>query len=754
RGARVFALNRDALAAGTKTSDEFVARLKSVLDEAASSRGRVVLFVPDFHQFAGTYTSHEASDLVRSALERGDLRIIGATNPDIYKEHVAQDSSFAKLLQPVELSGDTASTDKDESAGITMSEERLSPDLREMIGSAKPGERVGVILQADDLQNPELASLLRRYNVEVKSRMEQIGAMRVEVPAAAIKEFAKSGAASYISPDRPMLNLGHLTATTGTDLVRTQPAGSLIGGLLTGGTTTLDGTGISIAVIDSGIDTGHAALAGRVTYSKDFTGENLTDKDPYGHGTHVASAAAGLPASTAGVGSSYQGIATGAKIVNLRVLKSDGTGSTSSLLAALNWILSPQDPTKPLGGPNTTNAVKYNIRVVNMSLGSPAVDSYKNDAVCKAARALVDAGIVVVAAAGNNGKDSQGNKLYGQIHSPGDEPSVITVGAVNTFGTDARNDDGIASYSSRGPTRGYTTDASGVKHFDNLIKPDLSAPGNKIINAESDLGGGYLNVLVTQHPELDASVKDQDNKRYMYLSGTSMATPAVAGAAALLLQANPKLTPNMVKMILMYTAQPLAGFNELEQGSGELNVEGAVRLAKLVRTNMTTTTKQGDPLLTTSTLPTPSTTIAGYQFPWAQGVILKQNYATGTNLIAQYQTVYGLGMVIGDGYVASSGSTSASGIMMSDGITMGDQITTSAGMVIGDGAPFMACGILMGDGILMSDGMVVGDGIMMSDGMVVGDGILMSDAALQAMSAGLQGDDGAAMPKPPADPSN
>ena len=95
-----------------------------------------------------------------------------------------------------------------------------------------------------------------------------------------------------------------------------------------------------------------------------------------------------------------------------------------------------------------------------------------------------------------------------------------------------------------------------------------------------------------------------------------MAAPVVAGAAALLLQANPNLTPNMVKMILMYSAQPLAGFNSLEQGAGQLNIEGAVRLAKLVRTDLTASTALGAPLLT-GTAPSPSTTVAGYAFSWA-----------------------------------------------------------------------------------------------------------------------------------------
>src|SRR5260370_34694936 len=120
-----------------------------------------------------------------------------------------------------------------------------------------------------------------------------------------------------------------------------------------------------------------------------------------------------------------------------------------------------------------------------MSLGTPAIDSYKNDPICRAVRSLVDSGVIVVAAAGNNGKNSAGQKVYGQIHCPGNEPSAITVGAANTYGTDSRTDDSVTSFSSRGPTRSFWTDAAGVKYYDNLIKPDLVAPGNKIVAAEA-----------------------------------------------------------------------------------------------------------------------------------------------------------------------------------------------------------------------------------------------------------------------------
>src|SRR5256885_5413511 len=307
----------------------------------------------------------------------------------------------------------------------------------------------------------------------------------------------------------------------------------------------------------------------------------------------------------------YGGIAPGANLVNFRVLDGKGMGTTSALLNALNAV--------------ALNRAAYNIRVVNVSLGMPAIDSYKNDPVCRAVRRLVDMGIVVVTAAGNGGKDATHPKVFGRIHSPGNEPSAITIGAANTFGTNSRSDDTVTSFSSRGPTRSYWKDPKGVKHYDNLIKPDLVAPGNKIIGAAAP-----NNELLAENPDLCIDKNTVNGKGNMRLSGTSVSAPIVAGAIAVLLEANPKLTPNMIKMILMYTAQPLAGSNMLEQGAGELNIEGAVRLAKLVRTNLNSSTTVGSPLLT-GPAPTPQTTIAGQTFQWSQGVLFKHDWATGSD---------------------------------------------------------------------------------------------------------------------------
>jgi subtilisin family serine protease len=493
---------------------------------------------------------------------------------------------------------------------------------------------------------------------------------------------------------------------------------------LQSGNSDVDGRGVGIAVVDSSIFTSHRSFQGadgqsRVLAEADFTGLGISGGDPYGHGTHVAALAGG---GSREIPEAYEGIAPGAHIINLRVLNSQGQGTVSSLLSALDWIM--------------TRRATYNIRVVNLSLGCLAIDSYKNDPVCRAVRRLVDAGIVVVAAAGNNGKDSAGQKVYGLIHSPGNEPSAITVGATNTFGTDGRSDDDVATYSSRGPTRSYSTTANGVRRYDNLLKPDLVAPGNKLISAEA-----RDNVLASTNPELEvASTSGNDEKKMMYLSGSSAAAPIISGAAALMLQVNPKLTPNLIKAILMYTAQPLAGYNMFEQGAGQVNIEGALRLARLVRTDLSSSTPLGSRLLTTTNLPVPQSWIAGQNLSWGQGIILGQTYATGTELITKYQLIYALTYLLADGDLEWSGRLIANPTTVTGGITLGNYILISDGHLLADGLPFLSVSSLLGDGHLLSDGHLLGDGHLLSDGHLLADQNLLADAKLQALVALIQGD--------------
>ena len=255
-----------------------------------------------------------------------------------------------------------------------------------------------------------------------------------------------------------------------------------------------------------------------------------------------------------------------------------------------------------------------------------------------------------------------------------------------------RGDDSVASFSSRGPTRSFTTDDEGVNHYDNIIKPDLVAPGNKLIQAQS-----ANNQLIAQNPSLDAGVSGAEQRKMMFLSGTSMATPVAAGAAALMLQANPSLTPNLVKALLMYTAQPLAGFNMLEQGAGQLNVTGAVQLARLVRDDLSTSTTVGSPLLTTSVLPAPETTIANHTFTWARGIVLNHTYATGSDLITRYQLIYAPGNLLGSGVITGDGVLLLDPAFFSEGVITGDHILTSYGVITGDGAAFLAVNLLFAE---------------------------------------------------------
>src|SRR5712691_12057318 len=338
---------------------------------------------------------------------------------------------------------------------------KMSPDLVELARGPRASARVRVIIELKEAAPDDIESVMPYYGGRLTHRFQTFSTFAVELPATAVEALAGRTNVRFISLDRQNIPFGHVSLTTGADAVR-----------ITNGTNTvgLDGTGIGIAVLDSGIDPNHTAFLDRsnnvrVIINRDFTGEGRTD-DPYGHGTHVASIAAGNARIS---NAQYNGIAPNANLLNLRVLGATGSGSVSATLSALDWVM--------------TNYSTYNIRIVNMSLGAPAVESYKTDPVCRAVRRLVDAGIIVVAAAGNNGKNATGQKVYGQIHSPGNEPSAITVGAANTFGTDGRGDDTITTYSSRGPTRSYWTDNSGVDHYDNLVKPDIVAPGNKIVSA-------------------------------------------------------------------------------------------------------------------------------------------------------------------------------------------------------------------------------------------------------------------------------
>ena len=320
----------------------------------------------------------------------------------------------------------------------------------------------------------------------------------------------------------------------------------------------LKGSGIVVAVLDTGIVSVADDLSpGSVTVFKDFVNNKPTRYDDNGHGTHVAGIIVGSGKDSGGV---QAGVAPSAQLVVLKVLDAKGNGTVSNVIAALDWL--------------ATWGSRYRVRVVNLSFGARPDEAPESDPLALATRTLVRQGIVVVAAAGNDG-ERDGQKVWGGIPSPADAPWVLTVGASSSLGTVSRKDDQVARFSSRGPARGQ------------IAKPDIVASGVGIVStipSASPLASANPNAVLT----VPCAVLGCNPTPYMSLSGTSMAAPVVSGTVALMLQANPKLTPNLVKAILEYTAEVHSGYNALEQGAGFLNGLGAVRLASFFASRSTT----------------------------------------------------------------------------------------------------------------------------------------------------------------------
>ncbi len=592
---------------------------------------------------------------------------------------------------------------------------RVAKDLWERL-KAQPSnaetsstERI-IVTSSSLVAAQDAGNRVARWGGRLRQINQATGTLVIEIPRQKVTQLLEDSTVEYLSPDRPVTSTGHLENTTGADTAKN------VGGLL----SNYDGSGIGIAVIDSGIDASHELfnrnlvsvsrpLIGNeltilklgnwpsVVYSKNFVPFEATANDPFGHGTMVASLISGRAAF---LNNAYTGIAAGASLINLRVLNKYGSGRTSDVIAAIDWCI--------------RNKAQHNIRVINLSLGAPVVDSYKKDPLCLAARRAFEAGIVVVAAAGNYGKDIYGNKIYGGINSPGIEPSVITVGAVNTQGTDARSDDTVATYSSRGPTRGYVVDNAGNKIYDNLIKPEIVAPGNRLSGAMSL--GAPENALVQQNPGLKVYSNSRNlfgNKEVgiMQLSGSSVAAPVVSGTVALMLQANPALTPSAVKAILMYSAQQLPGFNTLEQGAGELNAHGAVSLAKLVRTDVAQL-NPGDGMLRASLPSVQASQIAGQNSYWSQAVIHRYGFFYGSRLMTQWQGMYRQGALPTDAVSYLDGIP----VLRSD--LVGNDVAMYSGIVFADG-------LVMADGNALAEGIVFADGTSLSSGEGFADGRIM-----------------------------
>ena len=313
------------------------------------------------------------------------------------------------------------------------------------------------------------------------------------------------------------------------------------------------GQGITVAVVDSGISA-HPALSQKVIANVSYVSGDPSVADPFGHGTHIAGIIAGTNTRTTSL---YNGgIAPGAKLVNVRVLGKDGTGWTSDVIAGIEWAIA--------------NRALYKIRIINLSLGHPVTEPSATDPLCIAVKKAAVAGIVVVTSAGNAGKAADGSPILGGITSPGNSPYAITVGALNTKATISRADDVMATYSSRGPTR-----------FDFAVKPDVVAPGNKIVSLES-FGASLAKNNSFLH------VTGTPTNAYMQLSGTSMSAAMVSGGAALLMQGSSYITSEQIKIALQAGSTFMKDGGLVGGGAGSVNFWSTRKVAANGLTNLAT----------------------------------------------------------------------------------------------------------------------------------------------------------------------
>jgi len=293
-----------------------------------------------------------------------------------------------------------------------------------------------------------------------------------------------------------------------------------------------NGQGINVALIDTGVTALPDIANAIVPLTPDVLGMpqqmclNLagdgTCDDMYGHGTFMAGIIAGNGAASNG---QYIGMAPGAGIVSVKVAGASGASDVSTIIAGLQWVVQ--------------NKSIYNIRVLNLSLGTDSTQSYHIDPFDFAVEQAWNAGIVVNVAASNRGPGAA------TISDPANDPFVITVGAIDDKGTNGLGDDVLPNFSSRGPTAS-----------DGLAKPDVVASGAHVVSLAAPGA-----TITTQFPSTMAAP-------YRRGSGTSMATAVVTGTVAQMLSINPSLSPNRVKYMLMSTAHVDASTDPMSVGAG------------------------------------------------------------------------------------------------------------------------------------------------------------------------------------------
>lgn len=530
------------------------------------------------------------------------------------------------------------------SAGAATHTAKLDTHVKQQ---AKRGSgTVRVIVRTKPGQRAAVANRLRQGGHNVYGDHAGIEALSVEVSANGLKGLANDPSVDSISSDADIDSLDskkNSPPTSSSSSSTTSTYTTVTSTLL----STLDlgnfglGSTIGVAVLDSGLkDDGN--FTGRILEFDDFTTStpriNTTPYDDFGHGSHVA----GLIGSNGSISlGKYSGVAQGTKFLILKVLDKNGSGKTSTLINAIEYVIANKD--------------RLGIRIINLSLGHPIYESAATDPLVLEVERATRAGLIVVVAAGNIGRNpSTGAIGYAGITSPGNAPDAITVGAAKTFDTIGRSDDRVAGYSSRGPT-----------WYDGFAKPDIVAPGQSLIS-----DAPAASTLALTYPSL---VVNYNLHTYLNLSGTSMSTGVVSGLVAAMLEVSrygaiqrattlyggkyvnsgsfvppPYPSTNAVKAMLEYSATRLRDeygveYDSLTQGAGEVNGIGALLLAYYADTSQPV----GSKWITTPI--DPNTLYGTENVPWVQDIIWGTNVVSGSALIDVNQQAWAQNVVWGTG---------------------------------------------------------------------------------------------------------
>src|ERR1041384_3499175 len=417
---------------------------------------------------------------------------------------------------------------------------RVDRQIEQLESNSAAGE-IRVIIRTDGTRDwTSLVAALKSRGITVSRQARRANAIALRLNRADLAWLESLDGIGSIAGDAAVgpaqLSLDAVTTTT-TAIAQTKKASTLRTQL---GLTDTDamGSGVGIAIIDSGI-AAVPDLAAHISAFYDFTngqgGVPAVPVDGYGHGTHVAGLAAGSGALSNG---EFGGVAPSAHLIGLRVLDENGAGSTSDVIAAIEFA--------------TANKAALGIDVINLSLGHPPYGPAADDPMVQAVEAASRAGIVVVVSAGNAGVNPQTGLVgYAGLMSPGNAPSAFTIASAKTQNTVDPSDDLVANYSSRGPS-----------WFDGFMKPDFAVPGHNVVAPfapGSFLGVTYPSLLVN-----DA----HGQKTYISLSGTSMAAGVESGLVAVVLETSrhtveslgaltptsPRLSGAAVKAFTEYTA--------------------------------------------------------------------------------------------------------------------------------------------------------------------------------------------------------